>query len=489
MTSFEKKLSIHTKKVRLSAGERRLLRERLVSYMEYHPRTLGAPHTQAAPRRAWWRVQAASFSPQHLVAASFAFLLMVSVPIAAERAVPGDVLYPVKTRINESVRAQFADTPYEKIAFETELMERRIAEVRLLAREGKLTDKVEAQLAQTITRHADAAHEEIVALKSEDADEGAIAEITFSSALEVQSVVLAQQQAVGVSTATPSIVAVVAQAKERAEAARGTTTPSYERLSAQVERETTRAYELTASINGAATDEEQADIARRLSDIERAVREAHLLKADDEAAASEALVVALGLTQRLITFLTDIDVRQSVALNSLVPVVLTPEEERALLAAHLKELQAQFEAAEERAAAAAAAAASVSQEDAAAAAAGDEMHTEEGADIAALLEAARAALAADDFETARGALDAAEAALVARLPTASDEQPFVDESTAAPPSEVPQEPDEPAEETAEHHETTEAGERPVAAEGGEAPEEPQEPREVPEAEGEEATAS
>jgi len=330
MKSFDHELQKLAKKTRLKAKERAEVRERILQYMEYHPLPKSTERTETAiPAEPYVRL---SFNTLYtrVAAGVLGVLILVGVPIAAERAVPGDVLYPVKTGINEAVRSQFVNSPYEKVVFETELMERRISEARLLAREGRLTSEVGAQIAENVETHANAVQQSISELKRTDAEEGALAEITYGSALDVQSAVLGTDSA----TSVESIATAVNEARENAHAQKSTTTPSYERLSARVEQETTRALELFATIEDVATEEERTSIERRIGDIERKVTQAQTLREEDRAGASRQLADALAVVQKLISFMTDIDVRENVDLDTLVPVELT-EEERLAAAAEL----------------------------------------------------------------------------------------------------------------------------------------------------------
>src|SRR6056297_835594 len=116
----------------------------------------------------------------------FALLVLIIVPIMAERAVPGDTLYAVKVKINEEVRSSLTLDPYEKIEWETVRINRRIAEAKLLAKEGRLTEAAEAEAAAAVKEHADNVKAEIETLRAADADEAAIAEIAFDSTMQVQ---------------------------------------------------------------------------------------------------------------------------------------------------------------------------------------------------------------------------------------------------------------------------------------------------------------
>jgi hypothetical protein len=118
------------------------------------------------------------------------------------------------------------------------------------------------------------------------------------------------------------------------------TTPSYDGLIARIESETSRAYEFFTSVKKSATNAEIEDIQRRFNDIDRSIGEAKELRATDETGAITKMIDALSLIQKLIAFLTDIDVRETVTLESLVPVSLTVEERLVNLATLQTEVEA-----------------------------------------------------------------------------------------------------------------------------------------------------
>ncbi|MCA9366298.1 hypothetical protein KC722_01830 [Candidatus Kaiserbacteria bacterium] len=349
MKRFSEQLKKKAETVKLSAIERSELRDRVVSYMEYHP--LAADVRREAPKKDISTLKTAPFAMVRIdmvqvskFVGAFATLILIAVPLMAERSVPGDVLYPVKVQFNEEVRSSLSFSPYAKVEWETKRLERRIAEARLLASEGKLTPEVEAEVAEAVKSHSDAAQREIATLRESDNDEATIAEIAFASALEVQSEVLEndieKDATATTTTGGRSVLAIAGAVDEvrKSAVAQSGEGVSYEKLMARLELETTSAYEYFNSIEDIASAEERADVERRLQDIERKLEEARELKANDQPA-TNVLAVALADTRKLISFMTNIDVRENVAIDELVPVTLTFDERATVIEKQVEEAE------------------------------------------------------------------------------------------------------------------------------------------------------
>ena len=343
MKRFSEQLQKKSHTVKLTKAEQADLRDRIVSYMEYHPlpasmKTAPAPKTRAASAKS--QILTDTFGqfaiPYQLlfklggVAAVF---VLVFVPFMAERTVPGDTLYAVKVQFNEEVRGTLTWGSYEKVEWETTLLNRRIAEARLLADEGLLTEEVEAGVAAAVKVHSDNAKREIEVLRASDADEATIATIAFQSSLQVQSQAFGDEAAVPV-TATGSartgvlISQVIGESQATILAAPTSTVPAYDKLMARVEQNTTRVRDLRDSLEGATTEQDLADVTRRIEDIDRAIMVAIDLAADEstELDARIALTDVVARTQRLIVFMTELEVREEVTIEEVVPVVPTTDE-------------------------------------------------------------------------------------------------------------------------------------------------------------------
>ena len=85
--------------------------------------------------------------------------------LAAERALPGDVLYPIKVVINEPVVSALSLSVEAKIDWEAELAGRRLKEAVELADAGKLNSEVEEKLSEEFTKHETKVRERIANLE------------------------------------------------------------------------------------------------------------------------------------------------------------------------------------------------------------------------------------------------------------------------------------------------------------------------------------
>lgn len=346
MKRFSEQFYKEAQSVKLQTAEKRELRERLVSYMEYHPlpaelKTKKASTAERIKTEAFATVSI-PFSMLFKGAAAVAVMVLVVVPFMAEKAVPGDTLYAVKVQFNEELRSTLTFDSYEKVEWETERLNRRIAEARLLASEGRLTEEVEAEVAAAVKEHTESAQKEIEVLRQTDVDDATIASIALDTTLEVQSKAFRKDQEVAASSTTPvvSLIASALDASRVGELAETPATPSYAKLIARMEQNTTRIYELSDSLSTVAPQEKLKDVDRRIADLERTISEAIALVENDEASARLSLVEALQRSQRLIVYMTEIEVQSTVDIESLVPVVLTPEEKSAFIASTTADIKA-----------------------------------------------------------------------------------------------------------------------------------------------------
>ncbi len=420
MSDFNTQLKKKASAIKMRAAERRDLRDRVVAYMEYHPlpdqfkqkrtsrKAAPSSYTFLTEPFFAFRLRARYVQSAALLGAIF---LIVGVPVLAERALPGDVLYPMKVRVNEEVRASLALSPYAKVEWEASRLERRLSEARLLAQSGRLTEEVEREVAASITRHSAAAQRTILALRETNTDEAALAEIVFASFLDAQADIMTLHEgralagAGGEVSLATTLASAVRDARLVAEAAPEDRHVTPTLLFALIERETTYAQELFNAVHKNATSKESRDIARRLDDIGRKIEQAQALNVerletetnrnttatatepvlevtaeevgtttegsdvtaeilmevtgaggalDSELSQPATLDDVIGVLRgaltdirKLVSFMNDIELRESVDVNQLVPITPTDTERTSAVEAALertKDLRSEIEA-------------------------------------------------------------------------------------------------------------------------------------------------
>jgi hypothetical protein len=130
---LEEKLYKLGQSIGLTFDEREAMRARLLSKIAISEREALSPFSPMF----YWRL-VMQMKPQYVSVALLVILVIGGVSTAAEKALPGEPLYQVKTSVNENVLGLFAFTPQSKAQLHTELAVRRLEEVEKLAISGKL---------------------------------------------------------------------------------------------------------------------------------------------------------------------------------------------------------------------------------------------------------------------------------------------------------------------------------------------------------------
>lgn len=169
----------------LSAAEREHMRKRLLRHMEHNPASAPARISSWQSSLAW-----SSYLGR---AGAFAALLLLAgggVSFAAENALPGDPLYAVKRAVNEPVQAALAVGTGAKASWSAEQAARRLAEAEQLASRGTLDAKTAQSLGADFEKSAQAAADQIAALKETRPDDAAVAAVKLSASLSAHESIL-----------------------------------------------------------------------------------------------------------------------------------------------------------------------------------------------------------------------------------------------------------------------------------------------------------
>ncbi len=343
MKRFSEQFHTKAQSVKLQAVERDTLKARLVSYMEYHPMPVSTPvprkfaASQPLPFADTFKVLQIPTASIFRWSAAFSVLLLIMIPVLAEKTVPGDNLYAVKVRFNEEVRSSLTLDQHAKVEWETKRLNRRIAEARQLASEGKLTPEVEVQVVAAVREHTENVQKEIETLRVSDADGATLASIELNTTLELQSTSLQEEgkttlaaavsDAQSATMSTQLLVDVLNETISKQDDQPDAAIPSYDKIMARIEQNNTRSHELLTSIKFNDADPLKSGIDRRLQDVNRSIEQANALRSQDEVTASQLLINTLERTQKLIVLMSDIDVNRNVDLELVVPIILTVQEQ------------------------------------------------------------------------------------------------------------------------------------------------------------------
>ncbi len=166
----EKQFIKRVSALRLTQKEKAYIRNEIFSYMQENPvraenasvRGFGNPK-----RNFLWKFFGTVYRPAFAGAIMICILVFgVSFSYAAENALPGDALYPVKIYINENIRTALAVTAQAQAGWGIRQAERRLEEAEKLASEGRLSAQASAEISTSFQAHTAQIHKNIEQFKS-----------------------------------------------------------------------------------------------------------------------------------------------------------------------------------------------------------------------------------------------------------------------------------------------------------------------------------
>src|SRR3989338_4267734 len=154
MENMLEKFISDARSVSLKEEEKSAMRQTLVSFVRTHPGMIGVETRQVEQRPGILQgLVSLMFKPMPLVLI-IALIFGGSASFAAEQALPGDALYPVKVRVNEEVRGWVTLTPEAKAQWEARKAERRLLEAEKLVSRGEFNTQASAHIEENFEAHA-----------------------------------------------------------------------------------------------------------------------------------------------------------------------------------------------------------------------------------------------------------------------------------------------------------------------------------------------
>lgn len=183
MDEIFNKIKEEAQDIKLEANDKERIGMNLRSFMLYYPVKSAAMPIESTWYGEIWRVA----SIYKFVPATLALLLIVgsSVSAAASKALPGDLLYPIKIGINERARLFLASDAQEEAKIHTELVTKRLNEIAELKAEGKLDAKTEANIVNEANNEVKEAQSVILEIRTSGDEKAAItAEVELEAAIK-----------------------------------------------------------------------------------------------------------------------------------------------------------------------------------------------------------------------------------------------------------------------------------------------------------------
>lgn len=134
-----------------------------------------------------------SFVPSMAILLIFTIMVGGGVAVGAEKAMPGDVLYPVKIGVNEEVQGWLKVSEESKANWEIERAQRRLEEAEELADEGSLNAEASENIEANFEAHAERVRERVEKFRNkENFNAAASVSLNFETALKAHDRILSK---------------------------------------------------------------------------------------------------------------------------------------------------------------------------------------------------------------------------------------------------------------------------------------------------------
>lgn len=144
------------KNLKLSSSSRNRIQDNLLEYAKFHGVRVGVDgrSIKQVPQRTSLFIL---FKSKFMNAALIALMLMVGggTSFAAQGAIPGDMLYPIKTEVNEPMMSVFAVGANAEVELQAKLVAKRVAEAEELKAKGEFSDEFATKISANIKEHTE----------------------------------------------------------------------------------------------------------------------------------------------------------------------------------------------------------------------------------------------------------------------------------------------------------------------------------------------
>lgn len=194
MNKLFKEVQKEIKKVSLTNTEKEVMLSHILTHASPEERI-------GTIRQPSQKILSYSFTTLFMQPRAVAFVLLFSIITSttatsafAEKALPGDILYPVKTKITEPARGLLVTTQEAKVVWQERLTERRLTEAEEVINRGNLDQKTRELIERSVDTQIDTFTEAVTKL-SDDTPQGEDKAMRASQAtLRVEAVLLAHQE-------------------------------------------------------------------------------------------------------------------------------------------------------------------------------------------------------------------------------------------------------------------------------------------------------
>lgn len=177
-------LILSLKRIQMSEREKKSIKQNVMRFAEMNPTKNHSPYFRLSPYFSSFNFDFVYLSRISVVLLLFVIVGTGSLSIVSAKALPGDLLYPIKINLREKIEENLVFLPEKKIVLRQERIATRFMEVETLIKEDRITPENKSIAESSIQAEKEKLNDDIETINKENPEIAIATKVSIDSSIK-----------------------------------------------------------------------------------------------------------------------------------------------------------------------------------------------------------------------------------------------------------------------------------------------------------------